>query len=178
MFYPTAILFSQLERLRGLGLAESFSIRLFEDKDLPEVVRINQLCLPENYNDSFFLDIHYQFPRTFLVATLNERVIGYIMCRAEIDFSEMKRLRLGKKGHVISLAVLPQYRGRGIAHSLLSKALENIVEYGAGECYLEVRVGNKEAIDLYKDLGFKVSRVIQGYYRDGEDAYVMTRELG
>jgi ribosomal-protein-alanine N-acetyltransferase len=156
---------------------ESFTIRLFEQRDLVDVVHINQICLPENYSDSFFLDIYYQFPRSFVVATVNGKVVGYIMCRAEIDFSEMKRFKLGRKGHVISLAVLPQYRGIGIAHSLLSKALENIVEYGAGECYLEVRVGNNVAIDLYKDLNFKVSRIIQGYYRDGEDAYVMNRTL-
>jgi len=177
LFYPMAILFFQLEKFRGLGLGESFNIRLFEDKDVVEVVRINQICLPENYSDFFFLDIYHQFPRTFFIAIVNGKVVGYIMCRAEIDFSEMKRFRLGKKGHVISLAVLPQYRGKGIAHSLLSKTLENISEYGVSECYLEVRVGNKAAIDLYKDFDFKVSRMSPGYYRDGEDAYVMTKIL-
>ena len=159
-------------------MEESYSVRLFEDKDLGEVVRINEICLPENYSDFFFLDVYHQFPKTFIVAAADGKIVGYIMCRAEIDFSEMKRLKLGKKGHVISLAVLPQHRGKGIAHSLLSKALENIPEYGVGECYLEVRVGNKVAINLYTDFEFKVSRVIPGYYRDGEDAYVMTRIFG
>lgn len=158
-------------------MGENFNIRLFEDKDLAEVVRINHTCLPENYSDSFFLDIYHQFPRTFIVATANEKVVGYIVCRTEIDFSEMKRLRLGKRGHLISLAVLPQYRGKGIAHNLLLKAFKNLSEYGVNECYLEVRVSNKAAIDLYKNLDFKVSRIIQGYYRDGEDAYVMTKIL-
>jgi len=44
-------------------------------------------------------------------------------------------------------------------------------------CYLEVRVTNEPGVTLYKKLGFEVSRKINGYYSDGEDAYVMTKKL-
>ncbi|MDR0797125.1 MAG: ribosomal-protein-alanine acetyltransferase, partial [Nitrososphaerota archaeon] len=43
--------------------------------------------------------------------------------------------------------------------------------------FLEVRVTNEPAISLYKKLDFEISRTINGYYSDGEDAYVMTKKL-
>lgn len=99
------------------------------------------------------------------------------MCRVETGFSETKSFRITRKGHIVSIAVLPEYRRRGIAHSLLSNALKNLSEYGIGECYLEVRVSNNPAIQLYKNLGFTTSRQINGYYRDGEDAYLMVKSM-
>jgi ribosomal-protein-alanine N-acetyltransferase len=42
---------------------------------------------------------------------------------------------------------------------------------------LEVRVTNGAGVALYKKLGFDVSRTSNGYYSDGEDAYVMTKKL-
>jgi ribosomal-protein-alanine N-acetyltransferase len=49
--------------------------------------------------------------------------------------------------------------------------------YKAKQCFLEVRVTNDAATSLYKKLGFDVTRTINGYYSDGEDAYVMTKKL-
>jgi ribosomal-protein-alanine N-acetyltransferase len=147
---------------------------LFDVKDLTDVTDINLRCLPENYSTSFFLDIHRRYPRTFIVATLNGKVVGYIMCRTDVGFSGF---RIAKKGHVISLAVLSEHRGKGIARALLSKALGSIAEYGVGECYLEVRVSNKPALDLYQNMGFEIARTIKGYYRNGENAHLMTKRL-
>jgi len=42
---------------------------------------------------------------------------------------------------------------------------------------LEVRVTNDPGVSLYKKLGFEVTRTLHGYYSDGEDAYVMTKQL-
>ena len=46
--------------------------------------------------------------------------------------------------------------------------------YDAEYCSLHVRVGNRAAISLYKDvLGFEVQKLDDKYYADGEDAYDM-----
>lgn len=156
----------------------NFTIRLFEEKDLRDVVNINRVCLPENYDESFFLEIYHHFPRTFLVATVDSKIGGYLMCRVETGFSETRSFRITRKGHVVSIAVLPEYRRRGIANALLTDALKSLSEYSIGECYLEVRISNKPAIQLYKNLGFSNSRQIVAYYRDGEDAYLMVKPMG
>jgi ribosomal-protein-alanine N-acetyltransferase len=157
-------------------MSKDYSIQLFEEKDLDDVVKINWTCLPENYDNSFFLTLFYHYPKTFVVANqVGKGVIGYIMGRIETGFSELKRFSLTRKGHVVSIAVLPESRNKGVASSLLNKALEGFREYKVSEIFLEVRESNKIAIDLYQKFGFNVSRQVKGYYRDGETAYIMTK---
>jgi len=99
------------------------------------------------------------------------------MCRIEVGLSNYGFSGLVRKGHVVSIAVLPQFRHRGVAQAIIKKALEGMDYYKAKQCFLEVRVTNDVAISLYKKLGFEVTRTINGYYSDGEDAYVMTKRL-
>ena len=152
----------------------SFRLREFRPEDLDRVIFINRTCLPENYSRGFFISLHRSYPDLFLVAEVDGVIVGYIMCRIERPL-----FGLGKvKGHVISIAVLPEHRRKGIATALLQEALSRMAErYRAQECYLEVRVSNSPAISLYEKLGFKKSGVIPHYYLDGEDAYVMTKPL-
>lgn len=146
-------------------------------KDLQDVIHINRVCLPENYTDFFFLDLHKRFPETFIVAEENGEIVGYIMCRIEFGLSDFGFSGLIKKGHIVSVAVMPQHRRKGIGKALITEALNGMRSYGAKQCFLEVRVTNDPAINLYKKLGFKITRTIHGYYADGEDAYVMSMEI-
>lgn len=151
-------------------------IRLFRSTDVNQVVKINYSCLPENYNESFFLDLFYRYPKTFLVSICNGLVVGYIMCRIELGFSEIRRFNIIKKGHIVSIAVLSECRMRGIGRALVDEALKGMKEYNVKECYLEVRVNNISAINLYRKLGFKVVKRNYNYYKDGEEAYTMAWE--
>ncbi|MEM2912609.1 MAG: ribosomal protein S18-alanine N-acetyltransferase [Candidatus Bathyarchaeia archaeon] len=153
----------------------TYSLRRFQPSDLEQVMYINRTCLPENYTPSFFMELYESYPATFIVAEENDEVVGYIMCRIESGVPGLNFL--GKKGHVVSIAVLPQHQRKGIGYALLQEAMRNMVYYKAKECYLEVRTSNEAAISLYKKLGFKIARTLHGYYADGEAAYVMTRKL-
>jgi len=158
-------------------MQQTFKLRKFEPDDLQSVMQVNRVCLPENYTDFFFMDLHQRFPETFIVAEENKNIAGYIMCRIEVGLSNYGFGGLIRKGHVVSIAVMPQYRRKGIANMLITKALEGMQFYKAKQCFLEVRVTNDIALSLYKKLGFEVTRTISGYYSDGEDAYVMTKKL-
>lgn len=160
-----------------LEMTPTFTIRGFEQNDLDGVMEINRTCLPENYSASFFLDVHAKFPEGFLVAVNDNTVVGYIMCRLERGFSETSKFRFVKKGHMISVAVLPEHRRKGIASELVKHAGRSLVEKEAEEYYLEVRISNKSAQDLYDRLGFKQARTISFYYHNGEDAIVMNKSL-
>lgn len=155
----------------------TYTLRKFTPGDLQGVMQINRVCLPENYTDYFFVDLHQRFPETFVVAEENGKLIGYIMCRIEVGLSNIGLGGLIRKGHVVSIAVMPQARRRGVAQAVISRALEGMRYYKAKQAFLEVRVTNEPAISLYKKLGFEASRTINGYYSDGEDAYVMTKKL-
>lgn len=155
---------------------EGFIIREFQLKDLDRVLYINRTTLPENYPPFFFVEHYRSFPKAFLVAELNGEVVGYVMCRVEYGRSLVGERFIVKKGHVISLAVLPEARRRGIGTALMKRAMEAMKNvYKVSEYYLEVRKSNTPAISLYRKLGFKTVNIIPRYYHNGEDAYLMAR---
>jgi ribosomal-protein-alanine N-acetyltransferase len=158
-------------------MQETFKLRKFKPDDLQNVMQINRVCLPENYTDMFFMDLHERFPETFIVAELNGKIVGYIMSRIEVGLNNFGLGGLIRKGHVVSIAVMPQARRKGIASALITSAIEGMRHYKAKQIYLEVRVTNEPGINLYKKLGLDITRTITGYYSDGEDAYVMTKNL-
>lgn len=158
-------------------MQETFKMRKFAINDLQSVTHINRVCLPENYTDHFFIDLHRRFPETFVVAEENGEVVGYIMCRIELGLSNFGFSGVIKKGHIVSVAVLPEYRHKGIGRALVTEAMEGMRLYNAKQCFLEVRVANTQAIDLYNKMGFQVTRTIHGYYADGEHAYIMSKKL-
>ncbi len=158
-------------------MLETFKLRKFTPDDLQAVIQINRETLPENYSDYFFMDLYERFAETFIVAEDEGKIAGYIMCRVEVGLSNFGLGGLIRKGHVVSIAVLPHYRRKGVAQALMNTAMDGMRFYKAKQCYLEVRVTNDAGVALYKKLGFEVSRSVHGYYSDGEDAYVMTKKL-
>ena len=158
-------------------LEVNIKLRRFKPSDLDGVVRINRECLPENYTDLFFINLFKRFPETFIVAEVDGEIVGYIMCRIETGIPSFKVLGISKKGHVISLAVLPNHHRKGIGYQLMREATQAMVNYKAKECYLEVRESNIPAVNLYKKLGFETTRAIRNYYADGEDAFLMAAQL-
>ncbi len=152
-------------------MREDFRVRYFQSEDVASVQRLNQVFLPEHYPIYFFHENHRRFPKAFLVAEIKGSIVGYVMCRVEKAFLWRKTLNMG---HVLSVAVDRNYRRRGIGRALMIEAEKNLrSEYGCNLIYLEVRVSNEPAINLYKKLGYRKLGVIPRYYHDGEDAYLM-----
>ncbi|WP_338604755.1 ribosomal protein S18-alanine N-acetyltransferase [Sulfolobus tengchongensis] len=158
---------------------KDFVIRNARMDDIDQIIKINRATLPENYPYYFFVEHLKEYGLAFFVAVVENKVVGYIMPRIEWGFSNLKQLpALVRKGHVVSIAVLEEYRRKGIATSLLEHSMRSMKnDYNAEEVYLEVRVSNYAAISLYEKLGFKKVKVLKNYYADGEDAYLMARSL-
>lgn len=78
------------------------------------------------------------------------------------------------ESHVTTIAVHPDYRGRGIGELMLSSLISISYEIGARMVTLEVRVSNTVAQNLYRKYGFKEAGVRRRYYSDNhEDALIM-----
>ena len=163
------------------GLMERVSFRVEEASlsDLKDVISINESVLPENYPYYFYELLYENFGKAFLIARVGDKIVGYIMCRVENSFRFMGfKPGFQRIGHIVSIAVLPEYRRMGIGTELIIRALNSLKnDYKCRSVYLEVRVSNIGAINFYRRLGFKIDRVIKGYYKDGEDAYVMSKDL-
>jgi len=178
-----------------------YIIRRATEADIDQVIEVNLRSLPENYWYGFYQYVLSEWGDLFLVAEIGGKIVGYMMNRVEETHDRVlmglenelepahkrsgpldvfKRVFSGsaRVGHVISIAVLQEYRRRGIGSALMSEALKLFEKkYDVDSVYLEVRVSNQPAINMYEKFGFVKARIIRGYYRDGEDAYVMVKRL-
>jgi len=148
-------------------------IRRCDPTDIIPVMEINLKTLPEHYSDYFYESLLDELPEAFLVAEISGKLIGYIMCKMEYGFSNFKKLGFVKKGHVVSVAVIDEHRGKGIGSELVNESLKGVKMRQCGEMYLEVRCSNNDAVRLYEKLAFSINQRLKTYYRDGEDAYLM-----
>jgi ribosomal-protein-alanine N-acetyltransferase len=158
------------------GVGE-YLIRPARSEDIAGVISINSKTLPEHYSDYFYHEILTEFPDTFLIAELTGEVVGYIMCRIEYGFSHLKRFGLARKGHIVSVAVLEDHRGKGVGTDLIKRAIAEMGKKSCKEAYLEVRVSNQSAISLYEKLNFHNAGRLEAYYRDGEPAFLMATPI-
>jgi len=100
------------------------------------------------------------------------RIVGYVLAKIDEEDEDTKE---PIHGHVNSISVLRSYRRLGIAKKLMILSQEAMISiYKAKYVSLHVRKTNKAAIGLYSgSLGFKVAKVEEKYYGDGEDALSM-----
>ena len=84
----------------------------------------------------------------------------------------------GDAFHLMNLAIVPDFRGRGLARALVEEFLAEAMRHKAPDAWLEVAVDNEAALALYAALGFEVVRTRRKYYQPGGiDALVMRKEL-
>ena len=84
--------------------------------------------------------------------------------------------------HLLNLTVAPAEQGRGHARFLLDALCRHAAQRGARSLWLEVRVGNARAREIYRRYGFAEVGLRKGYYpalhNRREDALVMSLPLG
>jgi ribosomal-protein-alanine N-acetyltransferase len=81
------------------------------------------------------------------------------------------------EGHITTIAVHPDHRGRGIGELLVIGLIDQAYELGAQQLTLEVRVSNTNAQRLYHKYGFAEHGIRHRYYTDNnEDAMIMWTE--
>jgi ribosomal-protein-alanine acetyltransferase len=85
------------------------------------------------------------------------------------------------EAQILNLTVAPDVRRRRIGRTLLRRFVADAKARGASQCFLEVRVSNRPAIDLYAAEGFAAIARRIGYYPAAgdarEDALVMRKSL-
>lgn len=109
-------------------------------------------------------------PGTFALLAEDTAPVGMILCRAAAGEAE-----------ILTLAVVPQARRRGVAKALTLAAAGLARQAKAEEMFLEVAVDNLAAVHLYESIGFRRAGLRRGYYDrdDGVrvDAAVMRLDL-
>lgn len=141
-------------------------IRAMRFEDLDAVCSIEHRVFPNPWPRVFFeKDLESRNTVAF-VAEESGQVIAYAI-GACVDVEL----------HITNIAVAAGYQRRGIGLGLLQKMEDVAIERGCGFAYLEVRINNTAAIGMYKKYGYDILYTRKKYYIDGDDAYVMNKEL-
>lgn len=98
-------------------------------------------------NDSSFVAIH----------KASGALIGLILC---------SRIR-HDVGHVTQVCLLPEHRGSGIGENLLLSSYNALRNRGLSQLSLTVTEGNRNAVDLYRRIGFQQERVFDAFVWEG-----------
>ena len=152
--------------------------------DIDQVIEIEQLVFPAPWSaQAYRFEITKNDHSTMLIvrpAGAPRRSLEHL--RRRLGLVEPEPL-LGYAGfwllvdeaHICTIAVHPQWQGRGLGELLLVSLLEQGMLLGAQRATLEVRVSNSAALELYLKYGFEiVSRRRRYYTNNNEDAYIMT----
>ncbi len=124
---------------------------------------MEQVCFKDPFPSYFLSQLADANPDTFLVAVLGTKIVGY----AVVD-------KWPDQEHLVSIAVIPESRKKGVAQALLENLIEKM---RTGNMKLEVRRSNKAALDLYRKNGFIQTGMAYSYYTDGEDAIEMEKVI-
>ncbi|CAC11206.1 N-terminal acetyltransferase complex ard1 subunit related protein [Thermoplasma acidophilum] len=141
------------------------SIREFSPKDIDQVYRIAQESLTEFYTQSLIMDLHREWPESFMVYTITDTVVGFIVG------SKYSRT----EARILLFAVDERFRKMGVGSALMDRFLQLCREENMLSVRLEVRTDNDEAIRFYKKYGFVITALLPGYYSDSSNAYTMWR---
>ncbi len=151
----------------------SFRIRQFEKADFDTLWRIDQACFDAQLAYSRpELAFYMQRPGSF---TLVAEAVARIPGAGILGFVVAETRR--KSGHIITIDVVEEARRTGVGSALLHAAEEQLLRAGAAAVALETPVNNESAIRFYKNKGYFVGKTVAGYYSNGLDALVMTKEL-
>jgi len=135
-----------------------------DEEDLPPVMVIEQAGHLFPWSEKIFRDcVRSGYYLDGALAA--DRLVGFSMVMPILD-----------EWHVLNLCVDPGYQRRGVGRFLMEFIIDQARASGIGSLWLEVRVSNHSALDLYAKLGFDEVGMRRGYYPAAsgrEDARVM-----
>ncbi len=136
-------------------------------EDVSAVADIEKECFSAPWSEkSLFEEIENPNSR-FLAASIGDEIVGYI-----------GTICVAGECSITNIAVKEKYRHRGIASSLLQRAVFNSLLCGDEFITLEVRKSNSNAIKLYEKFGFEKVGERKNFYRlPQEDAYIFNKYL-
>jgi ribosomal protein S18 acetylase RimI-like enzyme len=144
---------------------ENITFRIASVADASIMSELNSKNLPENYPLYYWI---YQllFSKNSFLAFNGVHLVGYIF-----SFSTEQEQTI-QTATICSLVVDSNYRKLGIASKLLDLAKNSYTT--PIKLYLHVNTKNENAIKLYKNNGYQITKLVPKYYSVNEDAYHMS----
>ncbi len=138
------------------------------EADLDRILEIERRSFGEDaYDRNLFAEFLYRCGELSLVweraGTVHAYLIGCVRGR--------------ERAELVSVAVDPRARERGVASALLKSLIRRLRARGVVRVSLVVKHSNLAAQALYRTHGFRKVRIAPKYYEDGSDGILMAKVL-
>ena len=150
------------------GIESENKFRLMVEDDLDTIIAIEESVYPFPWTRGIFFDC------------LN---VGYLCWLLEVDGKivayAVMSVAVGE-AHLLTIVVSKENQGKGYGKMMLNEMIQHAVLDNAGTMYLEVRISNKPAIQLYHQRGFNELGIRNNYYpaeTGREDALIFALDL-
>ena len=152
-----------------MTLPRRYSVRVLTRDDLSLVPQLEQIELRTQKHAWNAQSLIECFDDSYII-------LGLFDVEKLIGFSVIYNTKFPTD--LLTIGVDPDYQGKKLGALLLHRTLEKAQEIEDLECFLEVRVSNIVAQNLYKKYGFVEVGLRKEYYNPigaekGEDAYTM-----
>ncbi len=141
-----------------------------KDVDCADVFAdIHSFCFEKGWNESTMRQLLLMPGALGLIAYEGNIPVGFIVYAYSTDQAD-----------IVSLGVLPSFRGKKISDELMKTSFKELQKKGVKEVFLEVAVNNLHAIALYERSGFENVGKRLNYYVRGDvktDALIMKSVL-
>ena len=154
--------------IEKIELKDRLDYRYMIEADMEAVLEIETLSNPFPWTEQNFIDC---LKRDYycLIQTHSDAISGFAIQSIALD-----------EAHLLNIGVSSNKRREGLGSDLLEKIIYASEAMGSKKVFLEVRVSNIAATNLYLDFGFKKIGIRKDYYRlpEGEeDALLMSKSL-
>lgn len=150
---------------RGNAMVEPASLR-----DIGQLAKLHAASFHRGWGEGEFEQMLREQNTMVHRLRLGGSVVGFAVSRIAADEAE-----------ILSIAVSPNHRGRGLSRDLFLTHLGHLAGRGVRTVFLEVEENNQPARRLYDRTGFTVAGRRERYYKEADgaelNALVMRRDL-
>lgn len=136
--------------------------------NLSEILKIERTAYSHPWTQAMFLTSLSSSDDCWLLLS-EGKILGYAVVSYVLD-----------EAHLLNFCISPEVSGLGLGRFLLRYLVSKAMERGSKLFFLEVRVSNQHAINLYFSEGFNEVGIRPNYYpsdKGREDAVLMTLDL-
>jgi ribosomal-protein-alanine N-acetyltransferase len=147
------------------------SIKEAKVSDLEKLYRIEKECFTSEAFSKEQTAFLLRNPNSIsLSAQMNNETAGFLIA---LIYERNNK----KASHVFTLDVAINARRKGVGLKLLQSLEQILKSKGAKVCYLEVKIDNMAARELYKKLGYVEIKHLKGYYSPRENGVRLRKIL-
>jgi len=146
----------------------SFHIRMMRESDLDQIIKIENASFTDPWprsalSEGFGNRLAHQY---VMEIPDKDKIAAYCQCWVVLD-----------EGHILNIAVAPEFRGQGLGRKMMDFIIRAMIAKDVRYIFLEVKISNIIAQNLYNSMGFRQIDMRRKYYSDGSDALIMMKEV-